>query len=993
ESQGISRAMLSMAREQPGQQWTETEVELGRAVADRLALAMKHAELMSQLRESAREAEALYRASNLLVDTSNLDRLYEQILDAVADVFGHPNSNIWLVDEAAGEAVLSYSRGEIPIDMQRRLRLDGPGLLVHAIRTATIINVRDSLQDERYVPGLSDTRAELLVPLMVDGKVIAIFNLESPVPGAFTDRDERILTSFAERAARAVEQARLYDQAQQSAAREALISRIARLLNQSLDLESALSVLIEELSQHLSLDACVLARLDGDQNVVVLRQCGKEHEAIPGGTALTDFDRMGLTVIEGIAVHSDLARIPDPGLLIGHLRAGGFNSLMLVPVFCRRQLRFIIMALSARSRKWTQEEIDLNGALAGQASVACERNELFLEVSKSQREWEQTFDAMPEAVFVINRDRRVTRANRAAAAVQGIAPHRPVDQFCCEVMARTAGPGPCLIEQAISVRQTVVKETVPPNVGRPFLFTVEPVFDSDGATLGAIVIASDLTAIKRAEAEAEKQRQLLSRLLEIARDAVFVVKTDSRLSWSNLRLSQLSGYSPEELDGMSLPKLIRKEEGADPESISLHHWGSTDSFEAELSCKDDTRRYVIVNITPIQEGGEFTGALGILHDITDVRTAAEKTAQADKLRALGQLAGGVAHNFNNLLAAILGHTQLLKRHLKDSPQAERIEIIERAALDGAAMVRRINSFSLRGGDELLESVDLTNIVHDSIDITRIRWQDDAHARGIQYRLSFRPGPAGTVAGSPSELREVFVNIIFNALDAMALTGGELLIETGAVDGDAYARFSDQGVGMTAETLGRVFDPFFTTKGAAGTGLGLSGSHAIIERHRGRIEVQSELGIGSSFTVWLAQVEPPTRPHFPEPPAAFVSPAIMLVIDNHGECDDLTMLLTERGYRVASTASPSEALNAIEAEPSDYRIIFADFDLPGMTGLDFAMRVRALDPTIKVLLATSGDGPEFADFESRARLEAVIAKPFRDDTVILALERAMLVDSA
>ncbi|HEY6332915.1 MAG TPA: GAF domain-containing protein [Blastocatellia bacterium] len=995
EIQGNARAILSMARDKEIESWTEHEVELGQAVADRLALAIRQAELTRQLRESAREAQALYLASNLLVDTSDLDRLYEQILDAVADVFGHPNSNIWLIDDASGEAVISYIRGQIPSNMRQRLRIDGPGLLAHSIRTASIVNVADTLDDERYLPGLSDTRAELLVPLMVDGRVIAVFNLESPVPRAFTKRDERILASFAERAAHAVEQARLYNKAQEAAAREALISRITRLLNQSPDVESTLYQLIEELYTHLKLDWCVLARVHSDQNTISMaRQCGLDKAAIPKSASVRELNEMGLPLLEGVPVHGDLAETYRPGPLSDQFVSAGIRSFLLEPVYSRRQLRFIIIALSARARQWTPEDIDLITALAGQASVAWERSELFLEVTASQREWEQTFDAMPEAVFVIDRTRRLSRANLAAAALQGLTSGRPTNQSCCEVVNTTAGVAQCLVEQAISSRQTILKEVVPPNVGRPFLFTVEPTFDSDGASLGAIVIASDLTAIKRAEAEAEKQRELLSRLLEIARDAVFVLDVDSRLSWSNQRLSELSGYPPEELAGMGLSTLIRKEAAGETHPIGFH-----ESFEAELSCKDQTRRFVIANITPIQESGEFTGALGILHDITDVRNAAEKAAQADKLRALGQLAGGVAHNFNNLLAAILGHTQLLKRHLKNNPLAERVEIIERAALDGAAMVRRINSFSMRGSDEGFENVDLTGVVRDSIDITRIRWQDEAQARGVKYRLTFRPEPAGIVSGAASELREVFVNIIFNALDAMASSGGELLIETGLASGRVFASFSDQGVGMSTEILGRVFDPFFTTKGAAGTGLGLSGSHAIIERHGGRIDVESELGRGSRFTVWLPRVTvTPTAAAVTLPGDDFEAsaapnrlPTVMIVVDDAVRRRDLSELLTNKGYSVTGADGPDEALSSIQAHPRAHRIVFADLELPGITGPEFAAQIRAVDPTIRTLLATPSDGPPFIDFDARSKLEAIIAKPFHQDTLLLALDRALLGD--
>src|SRR5262249_4831782 len=166
-------------------------------------------------------------------DTFNVDSLYEQILDAVADVFGHPNSNIWLIDEAAGAAILACTRGDLPDDMLRRLKIDGPGLIPLAVRTASIVNVPDVLEDPRYLPGLVDTRAELLVPLIVGQRVIAVFNLESPVQNAFTGRDERILSSFAERAARAVEQARFYTRAQESAPSESLVNPFTSFRNRT----------------------------------------------------------------------------------------------------------------------------------------------------------------------------------------------------------------------------------------------------------------------------------------------------------------------------------------------------------------------------------------------------------------------------------------------------------------------------------------------------------------------------------------------------------------------------------------------------------------------------------------------------------------------------------------------------------------------------------------------------------------------------------------
>ncbi|HYL99954.1 MAG TPA: GAF domain-containing protein, partial [Blastocatellia bacterium] len=643
EIDGKLRGLLSLSSGHAARKWADDEIELTRIVADRLGIAIKQDELIKQLQESVREAEALYRASNLLIDTSDIDRLYEQILDAFADVFGHPNSNIWLVDDVGGEAVVKYARGEVPPNMLRRLRLDGPGLLAHCVRTASIVNIRDATIDKRYLPGLADTRSELLVPLIVEGKVIAVFNVESPMPGAFTKRDERILSTFAERAARAVDQARLYKQMQEAAARDSLISKVTRLLNQSLDAESIFQELVEELGDHLNLHRCYLASVDSRAGVVaVSHQYARSNSRLP---AFLPWEECGFAYSamgQSPLVCTDVLAEPTLSPSHKHFAEVGARGMLSAPVTIRGSVKQVIVCQMNAARKWRQVEVELVDSLAGQAAIARQRAELFLEVTASQREWEQTFDAMPEAVFVLDQNLRLTRANVTAAALQGMSEGRPAGQTCCEVIAKSTGLKECLIEKAVEAGTTIVREATPKFAARPFLFTIEPTFAVDGSSLGAIVIASDLTPIKRAEAETQKQRQFLSRLLEIARDAVFVLDLDGRFSWYNPRLSELTGYSLEELHGMRLAEILAVEPDAKnpftrPEKLP-------ESFEAQLKRKDSGHRYVLITSTPIYEANRLSGVLGMLHDITDVRTAVEKTAQADNLRALGQLAGGVAHN-------------------------------------------------------------------------------------------------------------------------------------------------------------------------------------------------------------------------------------------------------------------------------------------------------------------------------------------------------------
>jgi CheY-like chemotaxis protein len=384
--------------------------------------------------------------------------------------------------------------------------------------------------------------------------------------------------------------------------------------------------------------------------------------------------------------------------------------------------------------------------------------------------------------------------------------------------------------------------------------------------------------------------------------------------------------------------------------------------------------------------------LGMLHDITEVRTAADKIAQSEKLRALGQLAGGVAHNFNNLLAAILGHTQLLRRKISELPEAERLDIIERAALDGAAVVRRINSFSLQASDEKFEPSDLNQLVRDSLDLTRTRWEDDARAQGITYTIDFRPASIPQVSGRASELREVFVNIIFNALDSMAPRGGRLLVNTGCTPAGAFARFSDEGVGMSEEVRKRIFEPFFTTKGLSGTGLGLSASYAIIERHGGRIEVESSDGQGSSFTVWLPLARQMGSPG-EQGITHHLKPAKILVVDDDEAVRDaLAEMLEAHGHEVFRAATAAEALDLLRIDGNRCNVVFADLAMPEMDGLALARAIRAIaigkDDTPTSVLLITGYGDSTLSAEERNLVDGVIPKPFHEEAILDALDQVL-----
>ena len=262
---------------------------------------------------------------------------------------------------------------------------------------------------------------------------------------------------------------------------------------------------------------------------------------------------------------------------------------------------------------------------------------------------------------------------------------------------------------------------------------------------------------------------------------------------------------------------------------------------------DETSRDFEANISPLWKDGEVDGVLVFLRDITERKQTQELVSQSDKLRAVGELAAGVAHNLNNSLTVIKGRAQLLQMKATDPGTLKSLQVINDAVEDGGKTLRRILEFARRDSIQRFGPVELHDLITSTIEIARPKWQRESDQAPIEVKIACH-GPV-YVKGDQAELREVVLNLIFNAVDAMP-QGGLMEVGTrGEIDSGCFW-VADTGCGMSPETIARVFEPFFTTKGAKGTGLGLSASHGIISRHGGEIFAVSDPGEGTRFEVRL-----------------------------------------------------------------------------------------------------------------------------------------------
>lgn len=380
------------------------------------------------------------------------------------------------------------------------------------------------------------------------------------------------------------------------------------------------------------------------------------------------------------------------------------------------------------------------------------------------------------------------------------------------------------------------------------------------------------------------------------------------------------------------------------------------------------------------------------HYIAEQDRIREQFSQMEKLSALGELASGVAHDFNNTLSGILGRAQLLQRTDDPEKLQRGLEIIIKTAEDGAKTVKRIQDFARQRRDHNFELVSVDQLILDASEITRPRWKNCAEVSNIHITLTLQIGSNGMVMGDDSELREVLVNMVFNAIDAMP-EGGTLSLTTRTVDDSVMIKIVDTGVGMYPEVRSRIFDPFFTTKGKAGLGLGLAVSFGIIRRHGGNIEVDSQYGKGTEFritlplakvaeksvkTVETVAVESPQTP----PPVAQSderSRTKILVVDDESFVRELlSEILEEEQCDVYLAESGSEALSVFSKMKFDS--IFTDVGMPGMSGWELAREIRQINKNIPIAVITGWGEAVGSNEQKAAGVDWVIPKPFTADRI-------------
>ena len=522
---------------------------------------------------------------------------------------------------------------------------------------------------------------------------------------------------------------------------------------------------------------------------------------------------------------------------------------------------------------------------------------------------------------------------------------------------------------------------------------VQLLFEQD-QIVGFQAIARDITKQRDAEVALKRSEARYRSLFEGAIFGIYRSNIDGRFLDVNPALVAMLGYaSAAELITLRTPALYFDRSARAPLIEELTRSGRIHGADVKWLRKDGTVVSVRLSARAIgDDRGPLTEYETIVEDVTERRHLESHLRQVQKIEAVGQLAAGIAHNFNNLLTAVLGYTELLLSRNSVKADREDLEEIQKAGQRAAVLTRQLLAFSRRQAP-VPEHVDVNAAVR------QVRGMLDRVIReDVQLTCTFAPGPA-LVKIDPSEFEQVVLNLVINARDAMP-GGGRIAISIAQVDavteklsGLAPGRYirlnvSDTGTGIKPEVRAHLFEPFFTTKEQGkGTGLGLASVYGIVNQGQGLIGLDTEVGRGTTFSVYLPAVAQPTAvaavaaeaaadwPPLPAATAPSRNETILVVEDEDGVRTIAKAILVRHGYEVLEAATPGAACEIFAQHGDRIDLLLTDVVMPDMNGPALAQRLVGLRPDLRVLFmsgyADRASLPGLANPNAR-----LLTKPFR-----------------
>lgn len=630
-----------------------------------------------------------------------------------------------------------------------------------------------------------------------------------------------------------------------------------------------------------------------------------------------------------------------------------------------------------------------------------QRTEKFLRESESQKE--AILNGITANIVYIDKDMKILWSNKTAADSVGRKPAALIGRRCYEFWGYPEKP--CKVCPTIKALKSGKSEQAVMHApdGRIWDERGEPVFDSEGQLQGVVKIAQDITDSKLAEEKLHESETRLRVIFDTSLAAIMLVSPRGLVTFANRGMAEMFGCTQQELIGIAYPALVHPDQRAGVNS-KLRHFisGEIDSisWERHFIRFDGTDFWGFVSgRRHVDEQGKLISLITIITDMTERKKLENELRQAQKMESIGTLTGGVAHDFNNILTAILGNTELALEYIpQDNRAYANLQAIRSAGLRAAGIIKQLLNFS-RKTDLVLRPIEVIAVIRDALEFLR-----STIPATIEIR-KYLPDTEVIIYADSIQISQALFNLCANAAHAMEETGGILTIsvEIMILKADTVQAYpgltvgtylkitvSDTGSGIDPKIIDRIFDPYFTTKAfGKGSGMGLAVVHGIVKNHSGAITVDSRPGKGATFTICFPivtetpMIETEDRDEIP-----LGNERILFVDDEEFIRDMVDNMLTHLGYRVVIRQTPEDALKFFRAEPYLFDLVITDMGMPRMSGITLFEKIREVRKNIPVIICT-GHSP-LIDKEKAGELgiNALVMKPIVKQTIAVTIRRVL-----
>jgi GAF domain-containing protein/CheY-like chemotaxis protein len=912
------------------------ELSFIQAIASQAASAIENARLYGTIRQKVEQLTASFNVSAAINSEIDIDSMLARVLEATGDYLDNTSSVIFMLDEtrrilrplaSGGSGPVIGSDGGLPI------RNDTiPGLVASTGESVIIDDIR---LDSQLKSSFPETLSELAVPVKISEKVIGVFGVGSESQNNFSSRDEDFLQSLAAQIAVAMERARLFEQERKRSQRLKTIFEFSRKTSESLNLHEVLKLAVDSIQEAFGYHLVAIFLIDNEhRRFFVAQQAAAIGKEMPSDFTV-DLDKglLGRAVNARKTLYCANVKT-DPNYVPA---IDEVQSEVCIPIIAVDNVLGVLDVESMYADNFAAEDISILETLVDILAVAIDNSYLFKETMEKA-----------ERLGLID------KINTAISAALDL------DSFF-----------------------NVVAKAVADNAGYRWTLLLVP--DGDTFSCKAGYSPRSLGNIYHEP------------VIEMLKDKLRQVFSGGRPEFVSFK----------ELTGLGGPEKLQPVVDAGIRHLALLPIGNPDKSEAiltvgssrtdgftrqELSLLNDLAVHLRIAWQNTQLYEQLKTAYRQLQDAQD------RMVQTEKLRALGEMSSGVVHDFNNILAAILGRVQLMikgvdaeESHGRRQFLRKNLEVIEKAAMDGSLILSRISEFTKKKPTEKFVSLHIDQIIADVIELTKPRWYDEARAAKKNIAVEFHRSGSLLTTGSPSELREVFTNLIINAVDAIPGMG-KISIDA-SIENESLISIvvEDNGQGMSDETKKKIFEPFFTTKGKRGTGLGLSVTYGIINRHGGKIEVESSPSRGSKFIITIPRRKDPSEESIEHQSdnRQPVRSSILIVDDEESLAEVLTEILESGDYQVDAVSSGAGALEAMSERK--YDVLITDLGMNDISGWDLADAVYERYHDMKVIVATGWGAQVEPGSLSMHHVNSLISKPFKIGEILRVVGNVLKCD--